>query len=1242
VSATATQVDPSCFGGDDGSIAVTVSGANGAVTYDWDDDSLDGQANPAGLSAGTYTVIVTDASGCTFGPLSITLEAPDLLDLGCVPADVTTAGGSDGQITLVFTGGTAPYAVAWSGPASGSLTAVNSDDILTGLPAGTYTLTLTDANGCTATCSPTLEEPTCNLTATATTTAVSCFGGDDGTATVTPTGGTGPYTITWDDPGFDPQAAAAGIYGYTVSDAVGCTFTGSVTIDQPAILSLDCSAQAVSTVGGNDGVGSLTFSGGTLPLTVAWSDSSGPLGSENNVSGTDYTIGGLAAGTYQVLITDANGCTQTCGFTVNEPGCDLMVTAVAANPTCAGTDDGAIGLVVEGTASPFTFDWNDDALDGQANPQGLAPGNYQVTVGDANGCTEVRNFTLVAPAALQFDCVATDESTIGADDGQVTLTFSGGTPPYALSGDLGTQNNVASPLSFSGLAPGSYEVILTDANGCNQSCTAVVAPAAGCPPIEVTADVTPESCPAAADGAIGVTATGGTEPYSITWTGGAIAGFDPTGLTAGTYFYLLTDANGCEVTGEVTVTTAFAAPTLALDPLPEICYAGCVSLSYTLTGTPPFLLSFNFVTPAGSGSETVPLAGTTGTLELCPADLGLPTLDGVSLELLELTDANCSATLNETLVLPVAAPVTSTVTGTYCPDTTLVIAGETFDRDRTTGQIVLEGASAQGCDSTITVDLTFLPEALPGELTLTLCPGDSAVVHGQVFRAGAPGATIPVPGGTVAGCDSLVNVTVVTEPLAEGVFTAEACPGDTVFVADRAFTVDDPEGVVVLPGASAAGCDSLVSVVVNFVGSEGVVLSGAEAICPGETANLFLSYNGPGTVDVVLVDDNGQTQLVSAVGSSTLVPVTPTTSQRYRIQSVSGGEGLCPLFGTGEATVEVSNLTAQLRESDAGVGISCAGASDGILIAAAENGIGPYSYAWSTGDTTASLTGLSEGTYTVTITDAAGCTAASSATLVAPPPLLLEAVGLAPGCNEERGQIRIDRIAGGTAPYSLRVADGGPIPINAVPFTRTVVPGEYEIALIDANGCRETTSLRVPEGDLDILALPPDTTIRLGDSVLLVGQTSLNPDSIRWTPASGFSRQDGLSIMANPLETTVYRLEVRDNAGCVQRGSVTVFVDRESTLYAPTGFSPNEDGRNDVFRLYSGPSVARIETFQIFNRWGESVYLDGPFDPFDPSWGWDGTHRGQTLNPAVFVYRAVVTLVDGRRVVFQGDVTLLR
>jgi gliding motility-associated-like protein len=205
-----------------------------------------------------------------------------------------------------------------------------------------------------------------------------------------------------------------------------------------------------------------------------------------------------------------------------------------------------------------------------------------------------------------------------------------------------------------------------------------------------------------------------------------------------------------------------------------------------------------------------------------------------------------------------------------------------------------------------------------------------------------------------------------------------------------------------------------------------------------------------------------------------------------------------------------------------------------------------------------------------------------------------------------------------------------------------VAPGDYDVFLEDSNGCQDTVSVRVPAGDGKELFLPPDTTILLGDSVLLVGLTSLVPDSIIWLPTDGYSTQNGLSIVANPLVTTLYSLEVRDATGCAQTATVTVFVNREAALYAPTGFSPNEDGQNDLFRLYSGPSVARVDLVQIFNRWGEQVYEAQDLDPNDPNWGWDGTHRGQTLNPAVFVYQALVTLVDGQQVRFEGEVILLR
>jgi Ethanolamine utilization protein EutJ (predicted chaperonin) len=441
---------------------------------------LDGIEDPAGLSAGTYSVTVTDGAGCTANA-SVTLTDPAALVLVCAQQNpVSTLGGSDGSATVQISGGTAAYTVAWSGAASGSQNqATAGTATITGLIAGTYNILVTDANGCTQTCSFTIGSPNCNLSATAVGTNPDCNGAATGSIALSVTGGSGTLTFDWNNNTLDgiedPTGLLAGTYSVTVTDGAGCTANASVTLTNPAALTLVCAQQnPVSTIGGSNGSATVQISGGTAAYTVAWSGAAS--GSQNQATAGTATITGLIAGTYNILVTDANGCTQTCSFTITQPVCNLTLNATDTNPLCNGASNGSISLTVNGAIGTPTFDWSVNALDGIQNPTGLAAGTYSVTVTDGAGCTANASVTLTDPAALTLVCAQQNPvSTIGGSDGSATVQISGGTAAYtvAWSGAAsGSQmQGTAGTATITGLIAGAYNIVVTDANGCTQTCT---------------------------------------------------------------------------------------------------------------------------------------------------------------------------------------------------------------------------------------------------------------------------------------------------------------------------------------------------------------------------------------------------------------------------------------------------------------------------------------------------------------------------------------------------------------------------------------------------------------------------------------------------------------------------------------------------------------------------------------------------------------------------------------------------
>ena len=302
---------------------MTVTGAVGTPTYLWSNAAT--TKDLAAVAAGTYSVTVTDGA-CT-ATASVTLTDPSAITLTCSKTDATTKSGTDGTATVVASGGTGAYTYLWSN--------AKTTASITGLTAATYTVTVTDANGCTKVCSSVVGEPGCNVSASLASTNPKCAAGTDGTVTLTVTGAVGTPTYLWSNAATtkDLSAVAAGTYSVTVTDGA-CTATASVTLTDPSAITLTCSKTNATTKSGTDGTATVVASGGTGAYTYLWSNAK-----------TTASITGLTAATYTVTVTDANGCTKVCSSVVGEPGaCSLDVTSVTKG---ACYDNGAGQMVYD-------------------------------------------------------------------------------------------------------------------------------------------------------------------------------------------------------------------------------------------------------------------------------------------------------------------------------------------------------------------------------------------------------------------------------------------------------------------------------------------------------------------------------------------------------------------------------------------------------------------------------------------------------------------------------------------------------------------------------------------------------------------------------------------------------------------------------------------------------------------------------------------------------------------------------
>lgn len=524
----------SCFGGANGTATAAPFGGEPNYTYVWS-PSGGTNATATGLSAGTYSVTITDAFGCTKTVTDIVIGSPSapLTVASSSQTDILCYGSPTGSASVTAAGGTGAYTYSWA-PSGGTAATA------TGLTAGTYTVTITDANACQTTQSFTITEPASALTLSqGAITNIACFGESTGSATVNVTGGVGNYTYSWAPSGGTAATAtglAAGTYTVTVTDENLCQKTQNFTITQPAA-ALTATPGAVTNVscnGGANGTATVNVTGGTGTKTYSWS----PSGQ------TTATATGLAAGTYTVTVTDANACTTTQNFTITQPSALVASIGSQTNVSCNGGANGTATVSVTGGTPGYTYSWAPSGGTA-ATASGLVAGTYTVTVTDANACMTTQSFTITQPTTLTATQSQTNVLCNGGSTGSATVTASGGTANYTYSwAPFGGTASTAS-----GLPVGTYTVTITDANSCSITKTfTIVQP----PALTATTSQTNATCSTSGDA--GVIPAGGTTPYSYLWSNGQTAQ-TATGLTAGNYSVVITDANGCTITKNFTIAT---------------------------------------------------------------------------------------------------------------------------------------------------------------------------------------------------------------------------------------------------------------------------------------------------------------------------------------------------------------------------------------------------------------------------------------------------------------------------------------------------------------------------------------------------------------------------------------------------------------------------------------------------------------------------------------------------------------
>jgi len=627
VSLAVTEV--LCFGQGTGAINSTASGGSPPYTYAWSN----GNSSPGinNLNAGPYSVTVNDQSGCGYVLDTLVTQPDSALIATITETDVKCFGQNTGVATVEAAGGTRAYSYNWSStPPQTTLTADN-------LPAGTYNVTVTDANQCIFTATTTVNQAPA-LQVSETHVNVLCYGASTGSANAIVSGGNPPYTYLWNT---TPPATGdtitnvpAATYLVGVSDANQCTASTSSVITQP-----DSALQVTDTLiqpicfGQTPATAAAYAAGGTRGYTYSWNTT--PVQ-------TTPVISNVPAGTYTVVVTDANGCTVTDSITANAPTA-LVLNPVVVNILCFGDNTGSITANASGSYGGYSYTWSTAPVQDSSTAIKLIAGSYNLTVTDIAGCTATSTNAVTQPAApLSLSTTQTDILCYGASTGVATVAATGGTTAYNYAWNTTPQQTTA---SISNLVAGGYAVTVTDANSCTQtaSVTLTQPPA----PLQATPTITDIQCNGDNNGKIDVAVTGGTTAYTYTWNAGGSTSADISNASAGTYSITITDANNCTLALNnlvITEPTALALTTLVTNV--SCPHHGDGQIDASVSGaTPPYTYTWN------NGETTA-----TDTL-----------LNGGAYSLLVTDNNGCTITANNLLVaeLP-GVSLQATVTNIVC------------------------------------------------------------------------------------------------------------------------------------------------------------------------------------------------------------------------------------------------------------------------------------------------------------------------------------------------------------------------------------------------------------------------------------------------------------------------------------------------------------------------------------------------------------------------------------------------
>ncbi|OFY14325.1 MAG: hypothetical protein A2X02_01050, partial [Bacteroidetes bacterium GWF2_29_10] len=1111
-------IRPSCFGFSDGSIEISISGGDSPYTYSWSNGDNDSIAH--NIQAGMYMVTVLDANGCTEDSV-FSLAQPSILVPITSMTPVNCYGGADGKVYVNTNGGTEPYNYVWNDVFS------STNDTVIGLQIGSYTVTVTDDNACTATSSVNLTEPIEIVASIVPVKEYVCNGASDGRLQAFVSGGTSPYTYSWSNNSTLNNASNLndGIYYLTVTDAKGCQKILEDTIKELAVITgLVIDYSDVSCHAGSDGWAKFSASGGSGIYTFVTTPG-------NKVGDS---IGNLNPRKYNVIITDTMGCTGTFEFEIGKvPLVKVTLLYQREYVTCKGDSDGvAIAVATDGTR-PFTYTWNTTPIQSDSFATGLYKSNaHKVTVTDSKGCSDVATGIIKEPTLLELDTgYVKNVSCFGGNDGEIQVQVTGGMFPYRYSWT--TAPAQTSTIAYN-LSADVYTVYVIDTNNCQKNLSFTVTE----PPIlNLTITENDITCLGFENGYADALVTGGTAPYTFNWS--TIPLSNDTfidSLKPDTYYLYVEDSKGCSISDSAVINEPALLQTSLIVANIINCYSdsnGSIEVN-TIGGTTPY--SFMW-----SNAQTDSIA------------TNLPAGDYS----VTVTDANgCTSSNIITLSQPTELTATTTLTNIACfggntgrvriNPTGGIIPYQYIWSDAKTTQLITgliagtyEGTvtDSRGCSKSVTATLTQQTDInINFNKTDNIC-----------FGANEGTAQAIVSGGRIPYTYSWSNddVTTTIDSLIAGTYILTITDRNKC-IKNNSVTITEPTEIIITSTAIDATCNT------------------ENGMATASASGGLGPYTYTWSTSVLTYNDS-----IINVGDSVYI-VSVKDNQNCLVTK----------------KVEVNDIAVFILE-DTAKATSCYGFSDGEATTIAKGGLPPYIVVWSTyedlsdtimmdtittigSDTISTMSGLIAGKYYVSAMDGNGCKFKLPIIISEPPPLVGGINITRPSCKGDSDAVAELVVTGGNLPYTYNWSNGD----NTV-FADSLLAGMHSVYIIDSLGCDTTLLITITEPDSIIIQFTITNVLCKGMTDGRV-ETYISGGNGSYTYI--WDRGDTTNYIDSLGESTYY-LTVTDSMGCTNNDSVNVLspdslkMTIQKTDITCFGFN---DGKASVIP-YGGASPYRYE-----------------------------------------------------------------